>query len=242
MKITDELLYRHAAEARDIWLETLPADGEFAEHQFSEDFRLRLEQAAQQSRKRSRPFRGVGRAAAVWLLLLAGAGAWLGMDAGAGAAFARWARESTAASAVGRWFGQAAEGPVADYRLSWLPDGLQAAESANTGTAGSVVYESETGDFCVLSFSLPGEEASFQPPPDEEALRASVEINGITGDCYEFYESPDRDCACLVVWSDDGVSFRLSSSLTKAETIRMAESVSGVPAESSASSAGTPPV
>ena len=26
MKITDEMLFEHAAEARDIWLSTLPAD------------------------------------------------------------------------------------------------------------------------------------------------------------------------------------------------------------------------
>ena len=33
MKITDEMLYRHAAEARDIWLDTLPNDDELPNHQ-----------------------------------------------------------------------------------------------------------------------------------------------------------------------------------------------------------------
>ena len=43
MKITDEMLYQHAAEARDIWLDTLPKDDELPEHQFSDEFMASFE-------------------------------------------------------------------------------------------------------------------------------------------------------------------------------------------------------
>ena len=32
MKITDEMLFEHAAEARDIWLSTLPDDEDIPNH------------------------------------------------------------------------------------------------------------------------------------------------------------------------------------------------------------------
>ena len=78
MKITDEVLYRHAAEARDIWLDTLPKDDELPEHQFSDEFMVSLEalevqEKAQHKKKSRRPSRShlcpVAKAAAVaWLL------------------------------------------------------------------------------------------------------------------------------------------------------------------------------
>ena len=43
MKITDEMLYQHAAEARDIWLESFPKDDEIAEHPFSDEFMASFE-------------------------------------------------------------------------------------------------------------------------------------------------------------------------------------------------------
>ena len=65
MKITDELLYQHAAEARDIWLDTLPNEDELPEHQFSDEFMASLEtmkkQEKGQSKKRKRTPPAAGR-------------------------------------------------------------------------------------------------------------------------------------------------------------------------------------
>ena len=38
MKLTDELLEQHAAEARDLWLSTLPQQEEVPPHKFSRRF------------------------------------------------------------------------------------------------------------------------------------------------------------------------------------------------------------
>lgn len=82
MKITDELLYQHAAEARDIWLDTLPNEDELPDHQFSDEFMASLEtlkkQETGQRRKRRTPLQ---RVAAVFLAVLIGSGTWLGVDA-----------------------------------------------------------------------------------------------------------------------------------------------------------------
>ena len=48
MKITDEALYQHVAEARDIWLDTLPKDDELPEHQFSDEFMASFESMKKQ--------------------------------------------------------------------------------------------------------------------------------------------------------------------------------------------------
>ena len=101
MKITDELLYQHAAEARDIWLDTLPNEDELPDHQFSDEFMASLEtlkkQETGQRRKRRTPLQ---RVAAVFLAVLIGSGTWLGVDAEARAALVSWFREFTGKSAV----------------------------------------------------------------------------------------------------------------------------------------------
>ena len=52
MKITDEMLYRHAAEARDIWLDALPDDSEIPEHEFSDEFNKELDRLVALSQKK----------------------------------------------------------------------------------------------------------------------------------------------------------------------------------------------
>lgn len=107
MKITDELLYQHAAEARDIWLDTLPNEDELPDHQFSDEFMASLEtlkkQETGQRRKRRTPLQ---RVAAVFLAVLIGSGTWLGVDAEARAAFVSWFREFTGKSAVYTYVGE----------------------------------------------------------------------------------------------------------------------------------------
>ena len=42
MKLTDELLEQHAAEARDLWLSTLPQQEEVPLHKFSRRFERKM--------------------------------------------------------------------------------------------------------------------------------------------------------------------------------------------------------
>lgn len=51
MKVTDEMLYQNAAAARDIWLGTLPSDGEIPEHKFSKDFEQKMKKLIKNQRR-----------------------------------------------------------------------------------------------------------------------------------------------------------------------------------------------
>ena len=120
MKITDEALYQHAAEARDIWLDTLPKDDELPEHQFSDEFMasfeaMKKQEKVQQKKNRRTPLQ---RAAAVFLAILIGSGTWLGVDAEARAAFVIWFREFTGDSAVYTYVGEVPEKNIADYHTA----------------------------------------------------------------------------------------------------------------------------
>ena len=155
MKITDELLYQHAAEARDIWLDTLPNEDELPEHPFSDEFMASLEtmkkQEKGQSKKRKRT--PLQRVAAVFLAVLIGSGTWLGVDAEARAAFVSWFREFTGKSAVYTYVGEVPESEITDYLCTWLPEGMEAIETDASKTSGHVIYTSPDDDFAVFSYT-----------------------------------------------------------------------------------------
>ena len=80
MKITDEMLYRHAAEARDIWLDTLPNDDELPNHQFSDGFMASIKNAEAQHKRQKTSRKYLQRVAALFLVFLLGSGTWLAVD------------------------------------------------------------------------------------------------------------------------------------------------------------------
>ena len=51
MKITDEMLFEHAAKARDIWLSTLPADEDIPEIQTSKSFEKKMQTLIKEQRR-----------------------------------------------------------------------------------------------------------------------------------------------------------------------------------------------
>lgn len=73
MKITDELLYKYAPKAREIWLETIPDQDENTDFTPSEAFQRQMDEVLAQAQRTSRfkkLLRGVGRAAAVFVIVL----------------------------------------------------------------------------------------------------------------------------------------------------------------------------
>ena len=227
MKITDELLYQHAAEARDIWLDTLPNEDELPEHQFSDEFMASFEtmkkQEKGQSKKRKRT--PLQRVAAVFLAVLIGSGTWLGVDAEARAAFVSWFREFTGKSAVYTYVGEVPESEITDYLCTWLPDGMEAIETDASKTSGHVIYTSPDDDFAVFSYTyMHSGTAVHLFPTGDELVHSEMQINGMHAD---FYEEPGEDYSCFIIWFDEAnqIFFDINGNLSKEETIRMAESV-----------------
>lgn len=227
MKITDEMLYQHAAEARDIWLDTLPKDDELPEHQFSDEFMasfesMKKQEQVQQKKKRRTPLQ---RVAAVFLAILIGSGTWLGVDAEARAAFVSWFREFTGDSAVYTYVGEVPEKDITNYHCAWLPDGVEAMEVDVSDTSGNVVYFSLEGDFAVFSYTyMHSGTALHLFPSGEELVHSEMQINGMHAD---FYEEPGENYSCCIVWFDEAnkTFFSINGNLSKEETIHMAESV-----------------
>ena len=227
MKITDEMLYQHAAEARDIWLDTLPKDDELPEHPFSDVFMasfeaMKTQEKVQRKKKNSRPLR---RVAAVFLAALIGSGTWLGVDVEARAAFIGWVREFAGDSVVYNYVGEVPERDISNYHCSWLPDGMEAIEVDASDTSGLVVYTSAENDFAVFSYSyMHSGTALHLFPSGDELIHTEMQINGMHAD---IYEEPGENASSSIVWFDEAnqTFFDINGNLSKNETIRMAESV-----------------
>ena len=228
MKITDEALYQHVAEARDIWLDALPKDDELPEHQFSDGFMSSLEtmevqERAQHKKKSRSPF---SRVAAVFLAVLIGSGTWLGVNTEARATFVQWIRNIWEDGVVYTFVGEAPDATIPDFHCSWLPEGMEAAELGQLNHQGYMIYFGENDLHCSLDYSYMQEgSAHFISPSGEDGLRHEVvEINGMPGD---FYIESEDGLSHVLLWFDEdaGIAFSLHSNLPPEDILRMAESV-----------------
>ena len=124
MKITDEMLYHHAAEARDIWLDTLPDDSDIPEHEFSDEFNKEMDRLVALSKKQKKPARRFQRIAAMFAVVLIGVSSFVAVNAEARAAFIGWIKELTDDYLIYRYEGDPV--PTVEptlYRPTWIPEG-----------------------------------------------------------------------------------------------------------------------
>lgn len=225
MKITDDLLYKHAAEARDIWLNTLPDESEIPEHQFSEEFEQRIQEMVYSQPQKKSKSKIMHRVAAVFVTLLIGSTTLLATNIKARAAFESWVRDMVGDSFVYRYSGEAPEESITYYLCSWLPEGVEASEVIASDTAGHVIYQSPEGDGGVFSYTyMHSGTALHLFPTDEKLVHTDMKINGMQAD---FYEEHGDEYSCFIVWFDEEnqIFFDINSNMTADETIRMAESV-----------------
>lgn len=75
MKLTDDMLYQYASEARDMWLATLPQREEVPEHTFSRRFQRKMKRLLKQQRRtpRMRKVIRYARIAAIFIFVLVAA-------------------------------------------------------------------------------------------------------------------------------------------------------------------------
>jgi len=226
MKITDEMLYRHAAEARDIWLDTLPDDFEIPDHEFSDEFNKELDRLVALSQKKKKPTRRLRRVAAMFAAVLIGASSWLAVDAEARATFMKWIRNISEDGIIYYFQGESPDTTISDFHCSWMPEGMEAAELVQLDQQGYITYFGDNNRHCSLDYSYMHEgSAHFIHPSSEDGMRHEiVEINGMPGDLY--VESEDGNSHVLV-WFDEeaSISFSIHSNLTPEEILQIAESV-----------------
>ena len=227
MKITDETLYRHAAEARDISLETILEDCDLQEHQFSEAFMQEMDELIVESNKKSRrPGKRLQKIAAILAVVLIGTSSWLSMDAEARAEFTQWIRTITPAQVMYHFVGEAPEEDISDYYCSWMPEGMEASELVHSNQQGYLIYFGGDDSHCSLDYSYMHDgSAHVIHPSSEEGLRhEAVEINGMPGD---FYIEQEAGHSHVLLWFDEetSIAFSLHSNLPPEDMLKIAESV-----------------
>lgn len=226
MKVTDEMLYRHAAEARDIWLETLPDDSEIPEHEFSEEFDKEMHRLVALSQTKKRPPKQFQRIAAMLAVVIIGTSSFFAINAEARAAFVGWIKELTGTYFVYRYEGEAQVGvEPTDYRPTWLPDGYAEFYLDDSEDTVFVAYANEAGEMLKLSYA---------PNPDQTAwfvetsntVRKDATVNGAQAD---LFVSTDSATSSAIMWVDQyNTAFMLSGFLDEATLIYVAEHIEPV--------------
>lgn len=223
MKITDEMLYRHAAEARDIWLDTLPDDSEIPVHEFSEEFNKEMERLVALSQKQKKPNKRLRRIAAMFAVIIIGASSFIGVNAEARAAFVGWIKELADDYLIYRYEGD----PVPDaepmvYRPAWIPEGYSEFLVDEEDDTKFLAYANEAREMLKLSYIHNPDETDWFIST-ENTVKESATVNGHKAD---LFISTDPDTAGGVIWSDENnCAFMLSGFLTVDDLLKMAESI-----------------
>ena len=223
MKITDEMLYRHAAEARDIWLDTLPDDSEIPEHEFSDEFNKEMDRLIALSVKQKKPAKRFRRVAAMFAAVLIGASSFVAINAEARAAFVGWIKELTDDYLIYRYEGD----PVPDvepvfYRPTWIPEGYSEFLVDEEDDTKFLAYANEAGEMLKLSYIHNPDETDWFIST-ENTIKESTTVNGNKAD---LFISTDPDTSGGVIWSDENnCAFMLSGFLDVDDLLKMAESI-----------------
>ena len=223
MKITDKMLYAHAAEARDIWLKDIPSDEEIPVHEFSNAFEQAMEELVRTTKKQKKSYRGLQRVAAMFAAVLIGSGAFFTVNAEARHIFVGWIKELTDDYLIYRY----EEDPIPSgeplvYRPTWIPEGYSEFFVDEDDDTKLVAYSNEAGEIIKLSYIHNPDETDWFIST-ENTVKESTTINGNKAD---MLISTDPDTAGGILWSDENnCAFMLTGFLEVDDLIKMAESI-----------------
>ena len=178
MKITDEMLYRHVPEARDVWLASLPDDSEIPEHQFSEEFNREMERLVSLSQKQKKSKKKFQRIAAMFAAVLIGASSFVTINSAARIAFVGWIKELTSDYLVYRF----EEDPVSDtkpmlYCPTWIPDGYEQFHFKNSNGSVALLYKNDSGEMIKLRYIYNPDKTDWFIST-ENTTKQSTTVNG----------------------------------------------------------------
>ena len=226
MKITDEMLYHHAAEARDIWLSTFPGDSEIPEHEFSEEFNKEMERLVTLSQKQKKPTKRLQRIAAMFAVVIIGTSSFFAINAEARAAFVGWIKELADTYFVYRYEDESdvSIAPT-DYRPTWLPDGYTEFYVDDSEDTVFVAYANEAGEMLKLSYaSNPDQTAWFVNTSN--TVRKDAKVNGVRAD---LFISIAPATSSTIMWVDNhNTAFMLDGFLDEETLVYIAEHIEPV--------------
>lgn len=231
MEITDEkleeMLCACAPEARTLWLDSLPKDGDEPPHAFSPEFQQRMERLIQRKcrvRRSSGLGRVLRRVAVVLLTVLLGGGVFLALDGEARAAVLQWFRETTEHSALYRFSGEQEDKPLPVYTLGWVPDGFELMSEDEDDFFRRLFYLDSDGErFFVFDTYAMRDAVQLEVLAVEDTSRMeSLTILGLHG---EFYPADDvSDMSSLLIFDDEHATvLSIDSNLEKEEILHIAQ-------------------
>ena len=202
---------------------------ELPEHDFSPEFERKMRKLVCRA---NHPiwYRAAQAAACFFLAALFSGCAVLAASAEAREVFTGWVREVYETSFIYRFFGPEREASAhVLYRPAYVPAGYQAKKEYVSKDVLSIEYRSDAGELTVFTCFMNGASPVIQVVRDGTETYKQVSVNGMSA---ELYLDQDEGEANILIWTDEkeGTIFCLSSAVSEAELIIMAESVEAVPA------------
>lgn len=215
MKITDEMLYQHAPEARDLWLNTLPNDADIPEHKFSRRFERKIKRLVREQRRSPRTnkiIRGLRRVAAIILVV--------GILSFSGLMTVEAYRERVIEVVVQvfhdltnyrfvpeeRSTAQSVELP--EITFQYIPDGMKQVKDTVSNKFRYILYESKDGDFFELTQAVIDECRAYEKILDTEG---SVTEEFFIGDAEAI--SSTKNGVTIILWVKGNALYTLCGTI-----------------------------
>lgn len=227
MKITDEMLFEHAAEARDIWLSTLPADEDIPYIATSKAFEKKMQKLIKEQRrapKTNKILRYMKQTvAAVLVVAIISFGGLMTVEAYREKVIEivvhvfheltdyRFASEKT----------EVGEVVLPEISFGYVPEGMQkVTDSIFADNSRYIVYEDDNGNFFELTQTAIGSNGAFGAILDtEDSTYETTSING-----YEAFSNV-KDGNASILWSYDNVVYDLYGNIELTELKSIAENI-----------------
>lgn len=227
MRITDEMLFEHAAEARDIWLSTLPADEDVPEIQTSKRFEKKMQKLIKGQRHTPRTNRVLRymkqTVAAVLAVAILSFSGLMTVEA---------YREKVIEIVVQVFH------ELTDYRFAseqsevgdivlpeisfeYVPKGMQKVIDSNfADNSRYIVYEDDYGNFFELTQTAIGSNGAFGTILNtEDSVYETTDVNGNEA----FANIKDGDSS--IFWIEDNVVYDLYGNLDLTKLKSIAEKI-----------------
>lgn len=227
MKITDEMLFEHAAEARDIWLGTLPEENDIPEIQCSKSFDRKMQKLIREQRRtpKANQILHFMQQTVVAVLVVAVVSFGGLMTVGAYRekvieivihVFHEFTEYRFASDSS-----NAAEIVLPELSFQYIPEGMQKVEDKVTqSNRRYILYKDTTGHFFELTQRTIGSDGSYGTILDtEDSEYENITINGNEAFCNE------KDGDCIIVWTDKNIVYRLYGTIERNELKSIVENI-----------------
>lgn len=222
-EMLDALLCAHAAQARDIWLATLPNDDEIPIHKFSQHFLRKMKTIIRQQRRSS--------CANIVVLYAKRAVACLAILVGVTFAgcmsveayreqFITWVAQALPSLTHYQFVAVEAEGALPAVTFGYLPAGMEEMEAEQRENARYILYGNAQGEFFTLDQSLMQANGDYQMILDTENAQQEIcMMDGVQAIITE------KGATCTIFWSRQNTLYLLSGNIGREELKKIAEKI-----------------